>query len=354
MTMHIRAIREVMGCITPIDLRDIGHETHGSVNLRAVREGNGADRSTSGGRWITVRPNGPDEKGRPVLIDGDGRVLGGMGGRFNGQPLGSISRHVPAHEPNAQWNTHTERFKDLGPDVDTTVHGTPIYRHGAWTAHVVNPHLEAAATAGHALTPTGYMEPHPAGGVTWTGPTGQHDATPTGYQAFARQMSQEAVGHVLDHLERVHRTNDEEEYRREAERELTTHRAASMKNVRDFIRHSGGIAPHRKLTNDKFDDHKSNEYSQIPRWAKGLSSHHTMDTMAAAIAERFPDLGIDDEDGLREYIMQHERERVGGYTRPAREAATPGTVLWYVPAGPLDLRSAAASGYADPFAATRA
>ena len=39
-------------------------------------------------KWITVHPNGPDAKGRPVLIDEEsGKVLGGMGGKFNGETL---------------------------------------------------------------------------------------------------------------------------------------------------------------------------------------------------------------------------------------------------------------------------
>lgn len=36
-------------------------------------------------RWITVFPNGRQNEGRPALIDSDtGKVLGGMGGKFNG------------------------------------------------------------------------------------------------------------------------------------------------------------------------------------------------------------------------------------------------------------------------------
>lgn len=36
-------------------------------------------------KWITVHPNGAENKGRPALIDGEsGQILGGMGGKFNG------------------------------------------------------------------------------------------------------------------------------------------------------------------------------------------------------------------------------------------------------------------------------
>lgn len=42
-------------------------------------------------QWITVKPNGQENKGRPVLIESTtGTILGGMGGRFNGQKVGSL------------------------------------------------------------------------------------------------------------------------------------------------------------------------------------------------------------------------------------------------------------------------
>ena len=38
-------------------------------------------------KWITVKPNGEEHKGRPVLLDDAGKVKAGMGGKFNGQTL---------------------------------------------------------------------------------------------------------------------------------------------------------------------------------------------------------------------------------------------------------------------------
>lgn len=39
-------------------------------------------------KWITVKPNGAGNTGRPVLIDGEtGKVKGGMGGKFNGKKI---------------------------------------------------------------------------------------------------------------------------------------------------------------------------------------------------------------------------------------------------------------------------
>jgi len=44
----------------------------------------------SEGRWITVHPHGPDEKGQPVLISEEGVVEGGLGGRFSGQFISEV------------------------------------------------------------------------------------------------------------------------------------------------------------------------------------------------------------------------------------------------------------------------
>lgn len=39
-------------------------------------------------KWITVKPNGEENKGRPVLIDGEsGTIKGGMGGKFTGKNI---------------------------------------------------------------------------------------------------------------------------------------------------------------------------------------------------------------------------------------------------------------------------
>lgn len=38
-------------------------------------------------KWITVKPNGENAKGRPVLLGDNGEIKGGMGGKFNGQKL---------------------------------------------------------------------------------------------------------------------------------------------------------------------------------------------------------------------------------------------------------------------------
>lgn len=43
-------------------------------------------------QWVTVKPNGPDNPGRPVLLGEGGEVKAGMGGKFNGKKLSEIPR----------------------------------------------------------------------------------------------------------------------------------------------------------------------------------------------------------------------------------------------------------------------
>ena len=44
-------------------------------------------------RWITVKPNGEENKGRHVKIDGEtGEIKAGMGGRYNGQKISEASK----------------------------------------------------------------------------------------------------------------------------------------------------------------------------------------------------------------------------------------------------------------------
>ena len=50
-------------------------------------------------KWITVHPNGKgaEKKGTPVLIDDKtGKVLGGMGGKFNGQKISKVHKKAKA------------------------------------------------------------------------------------------------------------------------------------------------------------------------------------------------------------------------------------------------------------------
>lgn len=52
--------------------------------------------------WITVKPNGPDNKGVPIKIDGEGRVVAGMGGKFNGQKIDNLKGAEQKEQTAAQ------------------------------------------------------------------------------------------------------------------------------------------------------------------------------------------------------------------------------------------------------------
>lgn len=71
-------------------------------------------------KWITVHPNGPDNKGRPALIDDDGTVKGGMGGKFNGRHIKDArkgaedaSENSPSSQSKSDKASAIREFKKL-------------------------------------------------------------------------------------------------------------------------------------------------------------------------------------------------------------------------------------------------
>lgn len=61
-------------------------------------------------RWITVKPNGAENKGRPVKIDGEtGVIKAGMGGKFNGQKISEARKGFTG--PRADRSKLAERSK---------------------------------------------------------------------------------------------------------------------------------------------------------------------------------------------------------------------------------------------------
>ena len=54
-------------------------------------------------KWITVKPNGPQHTGRPVIIDSaTGEILGGMGGKFTGRHISAIKQGGKFEQVGAQ------------------------------------------------------------------------------------------------------------------------------------------------------------------------------------------------------------------------------------------------------------
>lgn len=60
-------------------------------------------------KWITVKPNGPENKGQPALIGEGGEIKAGMGGKFNGQKIHEIPRTFenPKWEAKSRQNQST-------------------------------------------------------------------------------------------------------------------------------------------------------------------------------------------------------------------------------------------------------
>lgn len=74
--------------------------------------------TTDKAEWITVHPNGKENKGRPALIDSTtGQVLGGMGGKFNGKHI-SIA-NSKSNKP-ALLNNQKMGFYDVEKEQDKT------------------------------------------------------------------------------------------------------------------------------------------------------------------------------------------------------------------------------------------
>ena len=72
-------------------------------------------------KWITVKPNGKGHKGRPALIDdATGRVLGGMGGKFNGQKINEVRKSFVGPK--------TPSMLGKGTAKKTSLRGDPDYR----------------------------------------------------------------------------------------------------------------------------------------------------------------------------------------------------------------------------------
>lgn len=63
-------------------------------------------------KWITVHPNGPDNEGRPALIDGEsGEVKGGMGGKFTGEKV-THTHEESSSKPEKKQSIEKESLKE--------------------------------------------------------------------------------------------------------------------------------------------------------------------------------------------------------------------------------------------------
>jgi len=61
--------------------------------------------------WITVKPNGEENKGQHVEIDGEGKITAGMGGKFNGKKIDEIKKSEAKTPPTPpSWHPGAGSF----------------------------------------------------------------------------------------------------------------------------------------------------------------------------------------------------------------------------------------------------
>lgn len=59
-------------------------------------------------KWITVKPNGEENKGSHVKISDDGKILAGMGGKFNGDKISEIRKSFNGPKTPKNFNQNKE------------------------------------------------------------------------------------------------------------------------------------------------------------------------------------------------------------------------------------------------------
>lgn len=77
-------------------------------------------------RWITVKPNGAENKGSPVKIDESGRIEAGMGGKFNGEKINEVRKSfVGAKTPSKEHlavagkeAAHRKELAEISSSID--------------------------------------------------------------------------------------------------------------------------------------------------------------------------------------------------------------------------------------------
>ena len=71
----------------------------------------------TGDRWVTVKPNGEGNDGRPVLIDDDGKIKAGMGGKHEGQSIrqdwDADNKSKQSDDPRQHPQHHSQLPKDV-------------------------------------------------------------------------------------------------------------------------------------------------------------------------------------------------------------------------------------------------
>lgn len=72
-------------------------------------------------KWITVKPNGEEGKGRPVLIGEGGEIKGGMGGKFNGKNIKSFAENKKAKQDRIARREALRQKRKAQNSIDLTL-----------------------------------------------------------------------------------------------------------------------------------------------------------------------------------------------------------------------------------------
>lgn len=93
-------------------------------------------------KWITVHPNGAENKGSPVLLDDEtGEILGGMGGKFNGKHISAAPKHGANEEVGAQAKINRSKH-DNREAVIRARHSKSLYNSPIAAQYSENPITE--------------------------------------------------------------------------------------------------------------------------------------------------------------------------------------------------------------------
>lgn len=72
-------------------------------------------------KWITVKPNGQNNTGRPALIGEGGVIKGGMGGKFNGEKISEVRSSFTGAKTPKPANNSKEKAEARIKEIDNAL-----------------------------------------------------------------------------------------------------------------------------------------------------------------------------------------------------------------------------------------
>ena len=72
-------------------------------------------------KWITVKPNGQNNTGRPALIGEGGVIKGGMGGKFNGEKISEVRKDFTGAKTPKPANNSKEKAEARIKEIDSAL-----------------------------------------------------------------------------------------------------------------------------------------------------------------------------------------------------------------------------------------